>query len=97
MGILSSGDWNSCVRQVQQKGDQVRVEKRARLVHKRAKDKEILNSIFEILETEKMLHGVELTLVPRRQSFRTASRCEWRSSAAVFRAVEKRHFSRYGG
>jgi hypothetical protein len=30
-----------------------------------AKDKEILNSVFEILETEKMLDGdVELTLVP---------------------------------
>ena len=31
-----------------------------------AKDKEILNTVFEILETEKLLDGeVELTLVPR--------------------------------
>ena len=35
-----------------------------------AKDKEILNTVFEILETEKMLDGdVELTLVPRDNLF----------------------------
>ena len=35
-----------------------------------AKDKEILNTVFEILETEKMLDGdVELTLVPRDSLF----------------------------
>ena len=35
-----------------------------------AKDKEILNTVFEILETEKMLDGeVELTLIPRDNIF----------------------------
>ena len=35
-----------------------------------AKDKEILNTVFEILETEKLLDGeVELTLVPRDNLF----------------------------
>jgi hypothetical protein len=35
-----------------------------------AKDKEILDTVFEILETEKMLDGdVELTLVPREHLF----------------------------
>ena len=64
-----------------------------------ARDREILNTVFEILETEKMLEGdVELTLVPRDSLFARLLAANGASRTTRFRAtVENRCLSRYGG